>query len=235
MASSWVQTQTKAFTGWINHTLKKNPDNNLVVGDLASDLGDGLVILSLLRILSKKDVSANKRPRMRIQKLENVQRGLSFINNEGIKVVNITAEDIVDGNIKLILGLIWTLILHYHIKMETPSKKSALLQWVMEQVKDYGIENPKNFSNSWSDGQLLTALCDSLNPGTCPLKQTDPKNHPVDDLTRAITHAEQEYDIPPIISADDMKKDPDELSIMTYVAYFYNLVENHDDNNIKGE
>lgn len=32
-----------------------------------------------------------------------------------IKLVNIRAEDIVDGNPKLILGLIWTIILHFQV------------------------------------------------------------------------------------------------------------------------
>lgn len=32
-----------------------------------------------------------------------------------IKLVNIRAEDIVDGNPKLTLGLIWTIILHFQV------------------------------------------------------------------------------------------------------------------------
>lgn len=33
-----------------------------------------------------------------------------------IKLVNIRAEDIVDGNPKLTLGLIWTIILHFQVR-----------------------------------------------------------------------------------------------------------------------
>ena len=49
------------------------------------------------------------------------------------------AGDIVDGNLKLILGLIWTLILHYQISMGFglddqpkggPTPKQALLNWI---------------------------------------------------------------------------------------------------------
>ena len=32
-----------------------------------------------------------------------------------IKLVNIRCEDIVDGNPKLTLGLIWTIILHFQV------------------------------------------------------------------------------------------------------------------------
>ena len=47
--------------------------------------------------------------------------------------------DIVGGNLKLILGLIWTLILHYQISIgfgledqskDGPSPKQALLNWL---------------------------------------------------------------------------------------------------------
>ena len=59
--------------------------------------------------------------------------------------------DIVNGNLKLILGLVWTLILHYQISMgfdttdagkkAGPSPKQALLEWLQvcinENVKVY--------------------------------------------------------------------------------------------------
>ena len=53
---------------------------------------------------------------MRIQKVENNGFALTFISNEGLKLVGIGAEDIVDHKLKLILGLIWTLILRYQIQ-----------------------------------------------------------------------------------------------------------------------
>ena len=49
--------------------------------------------------------------------LENVAVALNFLENERIKIVNIDAQSIVDGKLKLIMGLIWALILHYSISM----------------------------------------------------------------------------------------------------------------------
>lgn len=74
----------------------------------------------------------NKNPRMRIQKAENVNKALEFITSRGVKLTNIGPEglwmymstrltiktialDIIDGNLKLILGMIWTLILRFTI------------------------------------------------------------------------------------------------------------------------
>lgn len=52
---------------------------------------------------------------MRFHMLQNVQMALDFLRYKKIKLVNIRAEDIVDGNPKLTLGLIWTIILHFQV------------------------------------------------------------------------------------------------------------------------
>lgn len=62
---------------------------------------------------------------MRFHMLQNVQMALDFLRYKKIKLVNIRAEDIVDGNPKLTLGLIWTIILHFQVS------SSAILQNVM--------------------------------------------------------------------------------------------------------
>ncbi len=55
------------------------------------------------------------RPKLRVQKFENVNKSLDYIRSRGIQMTNIGAEDVVDGNSKIILGLIWTLILRFTI------------------------------------------------------------------------------------------------------------------------
>lgn len=48
--------------------------------------------------------------------MENANKALEFIKFHGVGLTNIGAEDIVSGNLKLILGLIWTLIMRFTIK-----------------------------------------------------------------------------------------------------------------------
>lgn len=65
-----------------------------------------------------------------MQKAENVNKALEFISSRGVKLTNIGPEgqgsllsqhvskhpaDIIDGNLKLILGMIWTLVLRFTI------------------------------------------------------------------------------------------------------------------------
>ncbi|KAJ8710027.1 hypothetical protein PYW07_009393 [Mythimna separata] len=101
--------QKKTFTKWVNKHLKKV---NRHVNDLFEDLRDGLNLISLLEVLSGEHLP-RERGRMRFHMLQNVQMALDFLRYKKIKLVNIRAEDIVDGNPKLTLGLIWTIILHF--------------------------------------------------------------------------------------------------------------------------
>lgn len=54
---------------------------------------------------------------MRFHMLHNIDTVLHFLHCKKIKLVNIRSEDIVDGNPKLTLGLIWTIILHYQVSV----------------------------------------------------------------------------------------------------------------------
>mmetsp|Transcript_21744 Transcript_21744/g.29891 ORF Transcript_21744/g.29891 Transcript_21744/m.29891 type:complete len:636 (+) Transcript_21744:44-1951(+) len=223
----WVEVQKKAFTRWMNQYLSQRM---IKVEDISTDLADGVKLITLLEIISGKKMqkrwSAN--PRNPIVKKENLNTALEFVQSEGLKIVNIGSGDLFEGNIRITLGLIWTLILRYQIQsgIEEGSPKWVLLEWVKKQVKPYGVAEPKNFTTSWCDGQVLTALCDSLKPGVCPLDGTDAGGHPVDDLQRAIDVARNEYDIQPLIDAIDINQTPDEHSIMAYVSYFRDYLEN---------
>lgn len=82
-----------------------------------------------------------------------------------------------DGNLKLILGLIWTLILHYSISMpmwdeeeeaddgKQKTPKQRLLGWIQNKLPELPITN---FNRDWQTGQALGALVDSCAPGEPP-------------------------------------------------------------------
>ena len=84
------------------------------------------------------------------------------------------STDIVDGKMKLILGLMWTLILHYSISMpmwdgdefgqpQDKTPKQRLLDWIQSRVPDKPINN---FTTDWNDGTTVGALVDAVAPGT---------------------------------------------------------------------
>ena len=55
---------------------------------------------------------------MRVHRVENVNKSLAFLHTK-VRLENIGAEDIVDGNPRMILGLIWTIILRFQIQVRT--------------------------------------------------------------------------------------------------------------------
>ena len=54
---------------------------------------------------------------MRIHCLENVDKALQFLKEQRVHLENMGSHDIVDGNHRLTLGLIWTIILRFQVKI----------------------------------------------------------------------------------------------------------------------
>ncbi|XP_060926160.1 filamin-B isoform X1 [Limanda limanda] len=223
----WKKIQQNTFTRWTNEHLKLV---NKRIVDLQLDLGDGLRLIALLEVLSHQKMfrKYHPRPNFRQMKLENVSVALEFLEKENIKLVSIDSKAIVDGNLKLILGLIWTLILHYSISMpmwegedeeaESKTPKQRLLGWIQNKVPDLPISN---FSRDWRDGKALGALVDSCAPGLCPDWETWDSVKPVNNATEAMQLADEWLGIPQVITPEEII-DPgaDEQSVMTYLSQF---------------
>ena len=76
-------------------------------------------------------------------------------------MTNIGAEDVVDGNRKIILGLIWTLILRFtisDINEEGMTAKEGLLLWCQRKTACYDEVEVRDFEGSWSDGLALYVI-----------------------------------------------------------------------------
>ncbi|KAK9529610.1 hypothetical protein VZT92_013690 [Zoarces viviparus] len=223
----WKKIQQNTFTRWTNEHLKCV---NKRIGDLQLDLGDGLRLIALLEVLSHKKMykKYHPRPNFRQMKLENVSVALEFLDKENIKLVSIDSKAIVDGNLKLILGLVWTLILHYSISMpiwegeeekpESKTPKQRLLGWIQHKLPDMPINN---FSNDWRNGKALGALVDSCAPGLCPDWETWDPVKPVENATEAMQLADEWLGIPQVMAPEEII-DPsaDEQSVMTYLSQF---------------
>uniref|UniRef100_A0A3P8U777 Filamin C n=1 Tax=Amphiprion percula TaxID=161767 RepID=A0A3P8U777_AMPPE len=224
----WKKIQQNTFTRWCNEHLKVV---NRRIVDLQKDLSDGLKLIGLLEVLSQKKMyrKYHQRPNFRQMKLENVSVALEFLEREHIKLVSIDSKAIVDGNLKLILGLIWTLILHYSISMpmwededdEDAKKltpKQRLLGWIQNKVPQLPITN---FHRDWRDGKALGALVDNCAPGLCPDWETWDPSQPVENAREAMQQADDWLGVPQVIAPEEIV-DPnvDEHSVMTYLSQF---------------
>jgi len=212
----WVQVQKKTFTRWVNTYLVQR---RLTVNNLSTDLDTGICLLNLLEQISGKQVAANynKNPKMRVQKIENVNFSLQFLTKEGIKLVGIDGGNVVDGNLKLILGLIWIIILRFQIQVnEGNSARQELLDWVRARIPEYNINN---FGGDWQSGKAICSLAEVIQPGQMRLPQ-DWTNDSIHNCQLGLTKAHDNMKIPMLIDAEDMANAPDELAMMTYISYY---------------
>ncbi|GAA48860.1 filamin-C [Clonorchis sinensis] len=129
---------------------------------------------------------------------------------------------------KLILGLIWTLIMHYSISLpmwdgdsaiqDDKGPKQRLLGWIKQKMPEPPV---KNFTTDWNSGVAIGALVDSCAPGLCPdWCKWDPR-HCLKNATEAMTMAEEWLNVPQLIRPEEMiNPRVDEKAMMTYISQF---------------
>ncbi|PAV17111.1 actin cross-linking [Pyrrhoderma noxium] len=223
--------QEKTFCKWLNTKLEANGYPPMT--SLVKDLSDGVKLIQLMEIMG--DVSLgryNKNPRMRIQKAENVNLALEFITSRGVKLTNIGPEDIIDGNLKLILGMIWTLILRFtiaDISEEGVSAKEGLLLWCQRKTQPYDEVNVQDFTYSWTDGLALCALIHCHRPDLIDYNSLNKADRHA-NTKLAFRIAEEHLGIPQLLDVEDLcdAARPDERSVMTYVASYFHAFSSMD-------
>lgn len=218
--------QKKTFTKWINSHLDKV---GLHVNDIYKDLSDGRALIRLLEILSGEDLGTIGRGRLRINKVENVGKALTFLKEKNVTLQNIGATDIVDGNPRLTLGLIWMIVLRFQIQdiqfedesNEVRSAKEALLLWCKRKTAGYPGVDVQNFTSSWKDGLAFNAIIHKHRPDLIDFSSLSQKN-PAQNLKQAFDVAEKELGIARLLDPEDFTMpQPDEKSIMTYLVSYY--------------
>ena len=140
-------------------------------------------------------------------------------------MTNIGAEDVVDGNRKIILGLIWTLILRFtisDINEEGLSAKEGLLLWCQRKTACYDGVDVRDFSTSWNDGLAFCALLDIHRPDLIDYDTLDKSDHK-GNMQLAFDIASKQIGIPDLLDVEDVADvaKPDERSLMTYIAYWF--------------
>jgi len=219
---AWEKQQRKTFTAWCNSHLRKAGTQ---IDNIEEDFRDGLKLMLLLEVISGERLPKPERGKMRVHKINNVNKALDFIASKGVKLVSIGAEEIVDGNAKMTLGMIWTIILRFAIQdisVEETSAKEGLLLWCQRKTAPYKNVNVQNFHISWKDGLAFNALIHRHRPELIDYDKLR-KDDPVTNLNNAFEVAEKYLDIPKMLDAEDIVGTlrPDEKAIMTYVSCFY--------------
>nr|XP_057914421.1 dystonin isoform X18 [Doryrhamphus excisus] len=250
------RVQKKTFTKWINqHLMKVRKHINNLYEDLRDGhnlisllevlSGDTLPrerdVLKTLRLVSGTEACAverhgdvldddkgpRERGRMRFHRLQNVQIALDYLKRRQVKLVNIRNDDITDGNPKLTLGLIWTIILHFQIseihvtgESEDMTAKERLLLWSKQLTDGYVGVRCDNFTTSWRDGRLFNAIIHKYRPDLVDMSRVSTQTNR-SNLENAFGVAEQ-LGVARLLDPEDVDvQSPDEKSVITYVSTLY--------------
>nr|CRZ24421.1 BMA-ATN-1 [Brugia malayi] len=225
---AWEKQQKKTFTAWCNSHLRKAGTS---IDTIEEDFRNGLKLMLLLEVISGEALPRPDRGKMRFHKIANVNKALEYIESKGVKLVSIGAEEIVDGNVKMTLGLIWTIILRFAIQdinvevipnfILELSARDGLLLWCQRKTAPYSNVNVQNFHTSWKDGLAFCALIHRHRPELIDYSKLH-KGDPLHNLNLAFDIAEKYLDIPRMLDPEDMVSNvPDEKAVMTYVSSYY--------------
>ncbi|OQV19328.1 Dystrophin [Hypsibius exemplaris] len=215
--------QQKVFARWINSRFAK-VNNPRRIEDLFQDLRTGVNLAALVELITGSKVVVEK-GKTRLHFVCNITKALEVLEQHEIKLVNISADDIEDGNSKLTLSLTWAIIQHYYVKrlggtvsdLRINNLDKTLLCWCQLACKGYPHVDVKNLHTSWTDGLAFNALIhkyrDELFDYSALLNNTAEVN-----LAHAFTVAADHLDVPRLLEPEDVLQGaPDQKSIVTYL------------------
>eukprot|EP01092_Planopodium_desertum_P011907 TRINITY_DN550_c0_g1_i4.p2 TRINITY_DN550_c0_g1~~TRINITY_DN550_c0_g1_i4.p2 ORF type:complete len:549 (-),score=199.24 TRINITY_DN550_c0_g1_i4:93-1691(-) len=233
--AAWVNIQQRTFTKWMNNHLRRKGFPAIV--NAQEDFTTGINLMNLVNALFPDIPIAkyNKAPKMRPHLIDNCSLALSMVEAAKIKTNFLKVTHLVDKDLKMILGMIWAIILHYQIagiSVDELTAKEGLLLWCQKKTAGYRDVDPpgiKNFSNSWSDGMALCALIHKHRPDLIPYDSLD-KSDPKKNLELAFSVAEKDLDIPRLLEIEDLTDvaKPDERAVMTYISEFFHKFASYD-------
>ncbi|NXU26361.1 UTRO protein, partial [Thalassarche chlororhynchos] len=222
--------QKKTFTKWINARFSKS--GKPPVKDMFTDLKDGRKLLDLLEGLTGKPLP-KERGSTRVHALNNVNRVLQVLHQNNVELVNIGGTDIVDGNHKLTLGLLWSIILHWQVKdvmknimsdLQQTNSEKILLSWVRQSTRPYSQVNVLNFTTSWADGLAFNAVIHRHKPELFSWDKVI-KMSPVERLEHAFSIAKNHLGIEKLLDPEDVAVQlPDKKSIIMYLTSLFEVL-----------
>ncbi|XP_012590479.1 PREDICTED: utrophin [Condylura cristata] len=222
--------QKKTFTKWINARFSKS--GKPPISDMFTDLKDGRKLLDLLEGLTGTSLP-KERGSTRVHALNNVNRVLQVLHQNNVDLVNIGGTDIVDGNPKLTLGLLWSIILHWQVKdvmkdimsdLQQTNSEKILLSWVRQSTRPYSQVNVLNFTTSWTDGLAFNALLHRHKPDLFSWDRVVEMS-PIERLEHAFNKAQTYLGIEKLLDPEDVAVQlPDKKSIIMYLTSLFEVL-----------
>lgn len=144
---------------------------------------------------------------MRVHHISNINKALNALQECGIRMVNISSDDINNGNPKLTLGLIWLIALSFDGQQLVTSQaisgiEKSLKAWVCRFTERHSLK-VNDFTQSWSNGLAFLYILYETIPVKFDL-QAAMSLHPIARLKMAFDIANDQLQVEPLLDADDV-------------------------------
>ncbi|CAB4069406.1 Dystonin,Spectrin beta chain, non-erythrocytic 1,Spectrin beta chain, non-erythrocytic 2,Plectin,Microtubule-actin cross-linking factor 1,Microtubule-actin cross-linking factor 1, isoforms 1/2/3/5,Spectrin beta chain [Lepeophtheirus salmonis] len=223
------KVQKKTFGKWINAQLA---GRGIVITDLYYDLRDGHVLLELLGVLTNRSFVKEK-GKLRVHHLGNAYTILSILKvRNKVKLVNINNVDLVDGNPKITLALVWSIIVHWQFRdvmKESIVKGSSglekiLLAWTCSATQKHYPDSVKDFGDSWRNGLAFGALLAHFRPDLVVWDNYLRIQNHTDRLDFIFNTIRDHLGIQKLLDPEDFLSTPDKKSLMMYIMCLYDVL-----------
>ena len=151
----------RAFRFWINSL---NIDD-LYINNLYEECKDGLVLLKVIHKLDATVVNwktVDKNPNNKFKAGINCGQVVDACKKLGLKIPGIGGNDILDGNKKLIIAIVWQLVRLNYIKIIGNQSEDDLVKWANSQNSDIKVKSFKDAQIA--DGHYLLKVCSAIEP-----------------------------------------------------------------------
>ena len=240
-----IPQQIKVFSKWLSSTLSES-NSNIKVNDVTKDLKNGSALVELSQILVGKSAPQKRETSPIDDIVHQNDLAIDMLTKDGVHLKGISGKEIKESNDKFILGLVWTLIVHYSIdksirfnndvnkindktKFSSKSKvthytsekhyKQALIQWAIDCTENYqGVNEFQPFSLS------LCALLDSFFPDKINFYSLDPSD--TEKNSRVAIQVMEDLKIPVLFELNDMQSQKiDDKALLTQLAVIKIAIE----------
>lgn len=236
-----MRLQKVVFARYVQQKLRESDEyKTREVKDVVEEMKDGTLLVDLLEVLSGKKMDKKIKPQtMRIKLITNANEALKFVESEcgiSLKDVRVSAEDIVDGNEKVVMAMVFKIIVSFlkfeddeeEGKSENVDVRDSLCLWLnnktngYEHVTEVKTSRKKIPTKVFHDGMIFNALVHKMRPRLVDYSALNPGNG-TDNLNQALDLAEKYLNIEKYVTAQDILN-MDELSIIVYLSDWFNGV-----------
>ncbi|EKE42083.1 hypothetical protein ENUP19_0054G0115 [Entamoeba nuttalli] len=203
------------LTNWLNYTLKSCYKKKITYASFK----DGVLLQILFNKLNNNISKPLKLPQSSADKINNNQQIINIVYGG---VNKISAEKFTLGAPEAVTPLLIKMFLKYQLKCSSIQES---IDKILDMVQSVIGKEVTDLSLSWVDGTLFSQFIIGLQPATNNSFQNFNKLTSVELIQQCLEYAENTFNVPPLITAEDMCNLQEQFSLVVYLSYFMNYAK----------